>query len=144
MGLVPKLPLLLGYIQNSWMALYCRCPSVSWRVSLCQLEVSFCPETLSFLATCLLSLSGPGHPVNHNPDTLNFLELLLGCCPGSDVIQIHMLDVNHHPGSPMASDIPIHPGWHPGLPPDLFMVPWRVGSNSIPMNFRGFHSPFHW
>ena len=30
-GLVPKLPHPLGYIQNSWMALYCRCPSSSWR-----------------------------------------------------------------------------------------------------------------
>ena len=59
----------------------CRCPSV-------------------FLVTCHLGLSGPSHPINHNPDTLNFLELLLGCYPGHGVIQIPVLDEIRHPGFP--------------------------------------------
>ena len=84
------------------------------QVSFCQREVSSCLGTLSFLVTCLvycrcpfvslvtchLGLSGPSHPITHNPDTLNFLELLLGCCPGHGVIQIPVLDEIRHPGFP--------------------------------------------
>ena len=100
-GLAPEPPFPMGYIQNSWVALYCRCPSVSWRCHLagvCQvvLQVSFCQLEL---------------PVNHDPDTLNFLELLAGCCPGCDVIQIHLLDETYHPDLPTDSG---HPGRHPG------------------------------
>ena len=39
-GLVPEPPFPMVYIQNSWMALYCRCPSVSWR---CHLDSWECP-----------------------------------------------------------------------------------------------------
>ena len=49
-GLAPEPPFPMGYIQNSWVALYCRCPSVSWR---CHLDswVSSWVDTLNSLVT---------------------------------------------------------------------------------------------
>ena len=107
-GLATEPPFPMGYIQNSWVALYCRCPSVSWRCPLewthwipwshcpagvllsghlswalwvffCQLKVSSCLDT---------QVSWPS--VNHNLDGhLTFLELSSGCVPGCDIIQAH-------------------------------------------------------